>query len=104
VTGRGNIRASRLHARKVAEWIMRHYLKWEVSDQDRLRDILSTPGRQKAFKKMVAEKKVVPGDKIKRISKQVTLLQNRVGYAGNYSDWISEHSPIRLEKLNERTI
>jgi NADPH-dependent glutamate synthase beta subunit-like oxidoreductase len=72
VTGRGNIRASRLHARQVTEWVVDHYL----GDTSRLEP-----------------------DQIREIFKRTGHFQQRVGYDGIYSDWIKRHLPRRLEDM-----
>ena len=75
VTGRGNIRASRLHARQVAEWVIDNHLNSEK------------PVRQ------------LDPVRIQKILQMASEYQARVGYDGNYEAWISQHLPVRLEDL-----
>ena len=77
VTGTGNIRASRLHARKVTEWILDSFLQCpEDASQN-------------------------PNDEaqVQRVLERVSELQTRVGYDGDYDRWIERHQPIRLEAM-----
>jgi len=77
VTGTGNIRASRLHARKVTEWILDSFLQCpEDASQN-------------------------PNDEaqVHRVLERVSELQTRVGYDGDYDRWIERHQPIRLEAM-----
>jgi hypothetical protein len=78
VTGRGNIRASRLHAREVAEWVIENYLDWTK---------LEVSGG------MLAPKS------IEQILQKASEFQGRVGYDGDYKKWITKHLPARLEDL-----
>lgn len=77
VTGTGNIRASRLHARAVAEWVLDNFLKSPE-------DVSQTPSEQARLEKIV---------------ELASELQARSGYDGNYDVWIERHRPIRLESM-----
>ncbi len=77
VTGTGNIRASRLHARKVSEWILDSFLE---CPEDTSRD----PDGEAH---------------VKGILERASELQTRVGYDGDYAKWIERHRPIRLESM-----
>lgn len=79
VTGRGNIRDSRLHARKVTDWVLNNYL----GDSVNLREPLSS-------------------HQIQQIFGRVVHFQRKVGYEGNYEDWTQCHLPVRLEELTSR--
>jgi NADPH-dependent glutamate synthase beta subunit-like oxidoreductase len=75
VTGRGNIRASRLHARQVAEWVIENHLV-----PDNAVGLLDLEDSRKILHRTLE-------------------FQERVGYDGDYKAWISNHLPIRLENL-----
>ena len=79
VTGRGNIRDSRLHARKVVEWVVNNYL----GDSVNLREPLSW-------------------QQIQQIFERVAHFQRRVGYEGDYEGWTRRRLPVRLEDLTSR--
>jgi ferredoxin--NADP+ reductase len=77
VTGTGNIRASRLHARKVTEWILDSFLQCPE-------DASQNPNDE---------------DQVQKVLERVSELQTRVGYDGDYDRWIERHQPIRLEAM-----
>ena len=93
VTGRGNIRASRLHARQVSEWVMDNYLGWSMNDGERL--IQALESRQVVG----TDHNLLNPDQIEEILGNVTRCQHRAGYDGNYRRWIEGHLPVRLENL-----
>jgi len=91
VTGRGNIRASRLHARQVSEWVMDEYLKWSLSDGERLAQA-SYSGQA-----IGNHHDLLSPDQIKDILGNASRFQHKAGYDGNYRRWVERHLPIRLE-------
>jgi hypothetical protein len=36
---------------------------------------------------------------MEQVHNKINELQKRVGYAGDYDNWINEHIPVRLEHL-----
>lgn len=78
VTGTGNIRASRLHARKVAEWVVDQFLEKPAETRD-----IDSAG----------------DEHVRRILERAHKLQERAGYDGDYDKWIERHRPIRLESM-----
>jgi NADPH-dependent glutamate synthase beta subunit-like oxidoreductase len=97
VTGRGNIRASRLHAREVADWVMDQFLEW--TDEDLATLNLLAPLRDRDLEEFCRQKHLLSGDRIRSILAQVAVLQEKVGYDGNYSRWIEANRPVRMEHL-----
>jgi ferredoxin/flavodoxin---NADP+ reductase len=73
VTGRGNIRASRVHGREISDWIIDEFLR---------------------------ERKPLRPERIARIREQVRRLQHRVGFDSDYRSWVDRHLPVRLESLS----
>lgn len=73
VTGRGNIRASRVHGREIADWIIQEFL----------------PG-----------KRPLSPERISGIREKVRHLQGRVGFDADYRTWVNRHRPVRLEQLS----
>lgn len=73
VTGRGNIRASRIHAKEVSNWICNEFLNTTMTENVKNEEILA----------------------------RVQILQRKVGYDGDYKSWISHHQPVRLETMND---
>ena len=98
VTGKGNIRASRIHGREVAAWIMDRFLEWTEEDFRQLQDCLEKPDPRKLVQ-LGAEKRLIETDTIRKILDRVEERQRAVGYHGDYRRWVDEHRPVRLESL-----
>jgi ferredoxin/flavodoxin---NADP+ reductase len=101
VTGRGNIKESMEHGRTVTESIAQNYLsdpessfgehlrKKETSVSEQIRSVLDE-----------IEKLPAPSfDEADALFGKVTQLQRKAGYKGNYSEWIAQHLPPRLEQV-----
>jgi NADPH-dependent glutamate synthase beta subunit-like oxidoreductase len=86
VTGRGNIRASRIHGRQVASWILDNVLDWNgLSSREEVRERI--PARRST--------------QVEEILAKTRELQRRVGYDGDYGNWVRRHRPERLEDMIE---
>jgi hypothetical protein len=96
VTGRGNIRASRLHAQQVAEKVMNDYLQWTESDSEQ---IGKGWGREEQGEKFARQKELLSVARIQEILGKAAGLQKAGGYDGNYRAWIERNLPVRLEDL-----
>jgi hypothetical protein len=81
VTGRGNIRASRMHSRAVANWVAEKYLG---------------QGENQSFRK---DGRSLSSKQFQEIIEKTARLQEKAGYNGNYQNWIKRHLPKRLENL-----
>lgn len=101
VTGRGNIKESMEHGRTVAQTIAMNYL---VNPAGNLEEAF----RNTAAKVMNAVNNLTanltylnpPNEhQVVAIMQRVKLLQEKVGYDGNYKAWIAKHKPVRLEDL-----
>jgi NADPH-dependent glutamate synthase beta subunit-like oxidoreductase len=97
VTGRGNIRASRIHARETADWVMDEFLHWTDDDFEVSNRL--APLHNAEFEKFCTEKQVLSASQIRSILAEVAELQQEVGYDGNYRRWIESNRPLRLEHL-----
>jgi NADPH-dependent glutamate synthase beta subunit-like oxidoreductase len=93
VTGRGNIRASRIHGRQVAEWVMDSFLKW--SQEDAAAAPLATRNKNS----LLCDPGVKSEAEIQSILKGIRRLQKRVGYDGDFDAWVERHRPVRLEEI-----
>ncbi|HUV12625.1 MAG TPA: hypothetical protein VMY18_03215, partial [Acidobacteriota bacterium] len=82
VTGTGNIRASRLHARMVAEWIVDSFLQCPEDASQNSNDEAQ----------------------VRRVLERASKLQTRAGYDGDYDKWIERHQPIRLESMEAASL
>ncbi len=101
VTGRGNIKDSQMHGRKVADYVHDQYLAWKEEDY---REILEN-AEMNADRKVdgiVArlQQQAAPGDQnVVQIRDRVKALQQKAGYTGDYDAWVDGHKPPRLEDM-----
>ena len=95
VTGRGNIRESEVHARKVTQRFMDEFLNWSEDDFKLVFD--------QGWEKLAATtaKRTLATDQIQSILNRISESQQRVGYNGDYQKWVEKHLPVRLEDLLE---
>jgi len=100
VTGKGNIRASRLHAKRACDRIAGEFLNWEEENSRRLQTALDS-GNREEIRRLVREKNLVPAEKIELIRRQIRELQKKTGYDGNYEEWVSRHRPVRMERIHD---
>ena len=90
VTGKGNIRDSELHARKIIQQI--------------ITDIFRLPPLSDGGKAESASIKELPQDaRIQSIINRISELQRKAGYRGNYRQWVDQHRPVRLEHLLQQS-
>jgi len=101
VTGRGNIRESQLHGKKVAEYVHDYYLVTEDSDYKAL---LAKSDEDVKNKIEGIEKKIINSTEPE--ARDIELIDNRIkqywqttGYEGEYKSWVSKYKPIRMEDL-----
>jgi hypothetical protein len=101
VTGRGNIKESQLHGRRVSEQVMEEFLAWQVEDYEQLFNQAVTDADQKAERigERLKSRKTLPADQIEIILERVRSLQHKTGYNGDYDQWIVKHLPKRVEDL-----
>ncbi len=100
VTGRGNIRESEMHARKVVRHVMDEFLGWSESDYRQLQELVVSGGE--ALDRFAARKHLKTTEQLEALFSKVHELQQRVGYDGNYQAWVERHRPVRLEALLEQ--
>lgn len=100
VTGKGNIRASFLHGKKVAFHLMDNFLAWKEEDYEKIFEISSQRAEERVGKiaEILKEKNLLRVEQIQTILNKVSLLQKKVGYNGSYADWISKH---KLESIED---
>jgi hypothetical protein len=103
VTGKGNINESIKHSREISTEIMDKFLEWQQEDYqnwhrqtaDKVnKDVLNIIAN-------IEKQQFLSDDVIHAILDQVTALQRKAGYDGNYEQWVKEHTPIRLEDMVE---
>jgi hypothetical protein len=101
VTGRGNIKESQLHGRRVSIQVMEEFLFWQVEEYKKLFDQAVSDADQKADRigMQLESQKTLTADQIQIIIERVRALQAKSGYNGNYDQWIRKHLPKRVENL-----
>jgi Pyridine nucleotide-disulphide oxidoreductase len=93
VTGKGNIKASSFHGKQVATHVLEQFLAWSEDDYEKVFQFSSqrAKGRVGKITNLLNEKNVLSVDKIKSLIEKVESYQRKVGYNGNYAEWISKH-------------
>lgn len=96
VTGRGNIAASRKHARDISETAVSAFLGLgtQREAEAQVSSALSQPARSQAqaVASAVHQRLASVNDSdCTAVASRVSQLQQRVGYPGRYSDWIALH-------------
>ena len=97
VTGRGNIKESSKHGKKVAQWVIDNYFKWSEADYRQLMELANSNGEK--LESFAKEKNLLSIDQIHKLLVKIQEAQKKVGYDGNYEKWREEHLCTRLEKL-----
>lgn len=100
VTGKGNILVSLKHGRKVSQRMLETYLLGEGSGYEEV--LAGAASRAVATAAALGERvntaPTVPPDRLAAIMQEVRALQARVGYSGDYWDWIAKVRPSRPPK------
>lgn len=90
VTGRGNIRVSRQHARQVASWVLDHFWNWQEADQAFLRRLLDGGDPQKLVR-WAEDKGLRSVEELEELLRWVRRRQREVGYTGDYQSWVEQY-------------
>lgn len=101
VTGRGNIKQSQTHGRQVSENIVDQYFAWQEEDYQEIFTAATerVDQRLQSIGEQLQKTKPLSAEQIQKIQDKIKQLQQRVGYDGNYPQWIQKHLPVRLEYL-----
>ena len=102
VTGRGNIRESLIHSREISQILMRDFLEWQADNFEELVRLqeLNSAQMVKELDQHLRTRAALSGQNISDILSRVGQLQKRVGYQGNYQEWIRQNMPLRLENMD----
>jgi ferredoxin/flavodoxin---NADP+ reductase len=100
VTGRGNIAASRKHARELSESAVSAFLGLsnERSDETAVGSALAEGVRSQANLVATAVSQQVLGDPpeaANNLGQRIAELQARAGYTNGYRDWMNKHTPVK---------
>ncbi len=103
VTGRGNIKESQVHGKKVSKRIIENYFNsdreiHEIEINNRERELRH---RMQKISNQLVNKPPLSRETTQKILQKVKELQHKSGYDGNYEKWISQHLPVRLEDIIE---
>ncbi len=101
VTGRGNIKASLVHGRQVSDQVMDYFLAWRARDYEELlrRGALDVELKIEKISKLLPAQNLLPVEKIEAIIARIREMQGRVGFDGDYSNWVTQHRHVRLEEM-----
>ena len=99
VTGRGNIRESQLHGRRVSERVMDEYLVWREEDYQEIFDRAAANAEEKikSIEGHLQNSPLLTSIQIDSIMKKVYEQQQIVHYDRDYKQWVKIHLPRRLE-------
>ncbi|MEO1227954.1 MAG: hypothetical protein AAFZ18_03540 [Myxococcota bacterium] len=96
VTGKGNIIASRRHAKVVGEQVARAYLGLDTEGAGALADAMETAGRSRAAavaQQVMASAAPVSAEARAGLNARVSARQADVGYQGDLRAWIASRPP-----------
>lgn len=98
VTGKGNILVSLKHGRVVSQHMLEHYLLGTASGYEEVLADAATEAREKvgAVAERLAGQALLPAGRVTDILARVKALQDRVGYPGEYRQWIER---VRLPQV-----
>lgn len=104
VTGRGNIRESRIHGRESANKIFENHLDPKKAQyQAYLRNLEDKVDLQvKEISELLKNKRGILYDDFNKIEKYITSLQSNVGYDEDYFKWKEKHLWERMENELEK--
>jgi NADPH-dependent glutamate synthase beta subunit-like oxidoreductase len=105
VTGRGNIKESMIHGKKIALDVMEHHLNWQEEDYE---NWLKTSENQiehqvSNIADQIVRKQFLSPETISSIQEKISELQGAEGYSGNFRQWVDKNLPERLEDQLEKS-
>jgi NADPH-dependent glutamate synthase beta subunit-like oxidoreductase len=101
VTGKGNIKASLTHGRQVSDHVMDYFLAWREEDYQVLLDRGARDARLKIdrLSDFLMNKGLLNVEKIRSIIEKIEACQKKVGYNGNYQEWIKKNAVEKIEDV-----
>ena len=95
VTGKGNIVASRKHAREVSQTVLEAFLGIGEGDETKLLDGAKEAAREQgeAIADAIAVQPAIHSDALDAVRKKIAARQSEVGYTGDYGSWIEKVTP-----------
>ena len=105
VTGQGNIRASLSHSQEVTTKLIEDYIGVADEGSAPVRFYAGAEARGAAHAQAVRDRvQVMPGLsslEVAALERRIRVLQERVGYTGDYDSWISDVIPFRSRRSDE---
>ncbi|RMG82612.1 MAG: hypothetical protein D6714_11055, partial [Bacteroidetes bacterium] len=102
VTGRGNINESLKHGRQVATRVAEDHLADDpeaIFDQQVSERAENVAGQVSNITTQIEKLSPASPEKQAEIRRRVKALQERVGYQGDFMEWVKKHLPVRLENI-----
>ena len=99
VTGKGNIVESVKHSREISTGIIDNFLEWQHKQYQNWHRGTVTKVDQNMVQiiEKIETQKGLSAKVFNKILENVTRMQKKAGYDGNYRAWIDNHLPLRLE-------
>ncbi len=101
VTGKGNINESVLHGRRITAEIMDRHLDWHQEDYENWHRQTAVKASSDVHKiiETIEKQQFLSDEVIHSILEKTEALQRKVGYDGNYENWVAQNTPTRLEDM-----
>ena len=95
VTGKGNIVASRKHARQITQRVAEAFLGLTEGGDDALVDGARAAAREQgeAIAKAIQRAPTITTEQLERVRERVKQRQDAVGYPGDYAVWLEKAGP-----------
>jgi len=104
VTGKGNINESVKHSKEISTGIIDNFFEWQQDQYQNWHRQTVTKVDQDIDQIIgkIENQPDLQEDVFNKILENVSMMQKKAGYDGNYRAWINKHIPIRLEKVLSR--
>lgn len=101
VTGKGNINESVLHGRRITAEIMDRHLDWQQEDYENWHRQTAVKASSDIHKiiETIEKQQFLSDEVIHSVLEKTKALQQKVGYDGNYENWVAQNTPTRLEDM-----
>lgn len=101
VTGKGNINESVKHSREISSGIIDHFFEWQQQEyQDWHRQTTHKVDLDMdQIITRIEKRPPLSDNKLQSILQRTRKMQQKVGYDGNYDNWIKKNLPLRYEEM-----
>jgi len=105
VTGKGNINESIKHSKEISTGIIDNFLEVQQTDyEDWHRQTAQRVDRD--MQRIIGDierQDSIPANITEQIFAKVSELQKKAGFDGNYTKWVQAHTPVRLERMIDKS-